>query len=117
MKRTFRKAGCLWEPSQGALRRTRSHHVRARGSPRAPNGAAGILGRTTARNPGNAYDVGVSGQEKQMLRDAHKGVETMSAAAAAVKEERWADAERNLQELQEIAAKLIREVAEKKRSG
>ncbi len=52
-----------------------------------------------------------------MLRDAHKGAEVMSSVAAAVKDERWADAERGLQELQQIAAKLMREIGDKQREA
>jgi flagellin-specific chaperone FliS len=50
-----------------------------------------------------------------MLRDAHKGLETMSAAAAAIKDERWDEAKRALDELQRIAAELTRLVGEKQR--
>jgi flagellin-specific chaperone FliS len=50
-----------------------------------------------------------------MLRDAHKALELMSAVAAAVKDERWADAERILQELQQILTTLMRELGEKQR--
>lgn len=50
-----------------------------------------------------------------MLRDAHKGAEVMSGVASAVKDERWADAERGLQELQRIASKLMREIGDKQR--
>lgn len=50
-----------------------------------------------------------------MLRDAHKGAEVMSGVASAVKDERWADAERGLQELQQIASKLMREIGDKQR--
>jgi len=48
-----------------------------------------------------------------VLRDAHRGLEAMSAAAKAVKDERWADAERALQEVQQIASGLMREVGDK----
>ena len=37
-----------------------------------------------------------------MLREAHKGLEVMGMVAGAVKDERWGDAERGLQELQEL---------------
>ena len=50
-----------------------------------------------------------------MLRDAHKGAEVMSGVASAVKDERWADAELGLQELQQIASKLMREISDKQR--
>jgi hypothetical protein len=50
-----------------------------------------------------------------MLRDAHKGTEIMSSVAGAVKDERWADAERGLQELQQITSKLMREIGDKQR--
>ena len=43
-----------------------------------------------------------------MLRDAHKGQEVMSAAASAVKDERWGDAQRALLELQQITTTLLR---------
>lgn len=48
-----------------------------------------------------------------MLRDAHKGQEVMSAAAAAVKDERWGDAQRSLLELQQITTTLLSEVGDK----
>ena len=50
-----------------------------------------------------------------MLRDAHKGLELMSSAASAIKDERWADAERALQALQQLTATLQREVGDKQR--
>jgi hypothetical protein len=50
-----------------------------------------------------------------MLRDAHKGLELMSAAASAIKEERWADAERSLQALQQLTATMQRAVGDKQR--
>ena len=52
-------------------------------------------------------------KETTMLRDAHRGLEAMSAAAHAVKDERWADAQRALQEVQQIAGELMREVGDK----
>ena len=48
-----------------------------------------------------------------MLRDAHKGQEVMGAAASAVKDERWCDAQRSLLELQQITTTLLREVGDK----
>jgi hypothetical protein len=50
-----------------------------------------------------------------MLRDAHKALELMSSVAAAIKDERWADAERSLQALQQLTAGLMREVGDKQR--
>jgi hypothetical protein len=50
-----------------------------------------------------------------MLRDAHDGMEKMSAIASAVKDERWGDAERELQLLQQIVAGLRRDLAAKVR--
>jgi flagellin-specific chaperone FliS len=50
-----------------------------------------------------------------MLRDAHKGLEAMSAVANAVKNESWADAARELDKLQEIVTLLKREVGDKAR--
>jgi hypothetical protein len=52
-----------------------------------------------------------------MLEDAHKGQVAMSAVSRAVKDERWGDAERNLRELQAIAARLLREVGDKTREA
>ena len=52
-----------------------------------------------------------------MLRDAHKGAEVMSGVAAAVKDERWADAGKGLEELQKIATKLMREIGDKQREA
>lgn len=39
----------------------------------------------------------------------------MSSVASAVKDERWADAERGLAELQQITTKLMREIGDKQR--
>ena len=50
-----------------------------------------------------------------MLKDAHKGMEAMTKAANAVKDEQWGEAERALMEVQEIASRLQREVAHKVR--
>jgi hypothetical protein len=50
-----------------------------------------------------------------MLRDAHKGLERMSAAAAAIKDERWDEAKRALEELQRIATELTRLVDDRQR--
>jgi hypothetical protein len=50
-----------------------------------------------------------------MLEEAHKGLEAMSAAATAVKDEEWGQAERALMAVQEIAGRLLREVGDKAR--
>ena len=50
-----------------------------------------------------------------MLEEAHKGLEAMSTAAHAVKDEQWAEAERALMEVQDIAGRLLREVGYKAR--
>ena len=50
-----------------------------------------------------------------MLRDAHRGLEMMSSVASAIKEERWADAERALQDLQQLMTGLMRAVGDKQR--
>jgi len=50
-----------------------------------------------------------------MLRDAHFRMEAMSAAVAALKDERWGDAQRSLQEVQQLIAVLMREVGDKLR--
>jgi flagellin-specific chaperone FliS len=50
-----------------------------------------------------------------MLEEAHKGLEAMSTAASAVKDEQWGEAERALMEVQEIIGRLLREVADKAR--
>ena len=50
-----------------------------------------------------------------MLEEAHKGLEAMSTAANAVKDEQWGEAERALMEVQEITGRLLREVSEKSR--
>ena len=50
-----------------------------------------------------------------MVRDAHDGMEKMSAVASAVKDERWGDAETVLQQLQQILAGLQRDVGAKVR--
>jgi hypothetical protein len=50
-----------------------------------------------------------------MLRDAHDGMEKMSAIASAVKDERWGDAERELLLLQQVLAGLRRDLAAKVR--
>ena len=47
-----------------------------------------------------------------MLEEAHKGLEAMSAAANAVKDEEWGQAERAVQEL---TGRLLREVGDKVR--
>ena len=48
-----------------------------------------------------------------MLRDAHKGQEVMNAAAGAIKDERWGDAQRLLQELQQLTTGLMEAVGGK----
>ena len=50
-----------------------------------------------------------------MLEDAHKEQEVMSAVASAVKEERWADAQRSLQDLESLTERLVRGVSDKQR--
>lgn len=50
-----------------------------------------------------------------MLEEAHKGLEAMSAAANAVKDEEWGQAERALMEVQELTGRLLREVGDKVR--
>jgi hypothetical protein len=50
-----------------------------------------------------------------MLEEAHKGLEAMSTAAKAVKDEQWGEAERALMEVQEITGRLLREVGDKAR--
>ena len=50
-----------------------------------------------------------------MLRDAHRGLEMMSSVASAIKEERWADAERSMQDLQQLMTGLMRAVGDKQR--
>lgn len=52
-----------------------------------------------------------------MLRDAHKGAEVMNGVASAVKDERWADAGKGLEELQKITTKLMREIGDKQREA
>ena len=48
-----------------------------------------------------------------MRQDAHKGQEAMSKAASAVKDERWGDAQRALQDVQDIITTLMRDVGDK----
>ena len=50
-----------------------------------------------------------------MLEEAHKGLEAISTAANAVKDEEWGQAERALMEVQEITGRLLREVGDKAR--
>ena len=52
-----------------------------------------------------------------LLRDAHIGVEAISAAAALIKQEQWVEAERVLAELQAITAGLAKHVGEKARDA
>ena len=49
-----------------------------------------------------------------MLRDAHKGLEQMSSLVSAIKEERWGDAKRVLNDIQRITDKLIKKSATKR---
>jgi hypothetical protein len=51
-----------------------------------------------------------------MLEDGHKGLEAMSAACSAMKSEQWGDAERCLQQVQEIVGRLLREVGVRERA-
>jgi hypothetical protein len=48
-----------------------------------------------------------------MLRDAHRAQEISGEVSLAVKDERWGDATRHLNELQEITSRLLREVGQK----
>jgi flagellin-specific chaperone FliS len=48
-----------------------------------------------------------------MLLDAHKALEAMSAASAAIKDERWLDAQQSLQNVQQILTPLMRDLGEK----
>jgi hypothetical protein len=48
-----------------------------------------------------------------MLEEAHKALEAMSAASAAMKAEEWGVAERSLRQVQETVARQFREVGEK----
>jgi hypothetical protein len=50
-----------------------------------------------------------------MLEEAHKALEAMGAASAAIKAEQWGEAERSLHQVQETVARLLREVADKSR--
>jgi hypothetical protein len=50
-----------------------------------------------------------------MLKDAHNGLEVMSAAACAVEAEEWGKAERALTQVQEIVGRLLKEVGDKAR--
>lgn len=52
-----------------------------------------------------------------MLRDAHKAQETVAALARAVSDERWRDAARQLDALQEILDRLGRDIAQKSREA
>jgi hypothetical protein len=51
-----------------------------------------------------------------LLREAHKGIEAMTAAAALIKQEQWGEAERALSELQTIVAGVARQVGDKART-
>ena len=48
-----------------------------------------------------------------LFRDAHKGVEVMSATAALIKQEQWVEAKLALAELRAIATELAKRVGEK----
>jgi hypothetical protein len=48
-------------------------------------------------------------------QEMHKGLEAMSMAANAMKDEEWGEAERALMEVQEITGRLLREVGDKAR--
>jgi hypothetical protein len=50
-----------------------------------------------------------------MLQQAHEAMEKMSAVASAVKEERWGDAERSLNELRSVIDVISNGVAERVR--
>ena len=50
-----------------------------------------------------------------MLEEAHKALDAMSGASAAMKAEEWGEAERSLHQVQETVARLLREVGEKSR--
>jgi hypothetical protein len=51
-----------------------------------------------------------------LLREAHKGIEAMTAAASLIKQEQWGEAERALSELQTIVAGVARQVGDKARA-
>ena len=50
-----------------------------------------------------------------MLQEAHKTLEAMSAACAALKTEQWGEAERCLHQVQDNIGRLLREVGDKVR--
>lgn len=50
-----------------------------------------------------------------MLQDAHRAQELSGDVTAAVKDERWGDADRHLRALHEITSRLLREVGDKTR--
>lgn len=52
-----------------------------------------------------------------MMRHAHEAMEKISAVAAAVKDERWADADRALQELRTELDALSNGISEKVRAS
>lgn len=56
-------------------------------------------------------------QGQSLLRDAHKGIEAMTAAAALIKREQWGDAERALSELQSIVTGLANRIGNQARLG
>ena len=47
-----------------------------------------------------------------MLKEAHKALEAMTSACAAIKVEEWGEAERSLHQVQETVARLLREAAD-----
>ena len=52
-----------------------------------------------------------------MLQQAHEAMEKMSAVAAAVKEERWGDAERSISELRTLLDAISNDVGDKVRGA
>ena len=52
-----------------------------------------------------------------MLEEAHKAPEAMSAACFALKAEQWGEAERNLQQVQDIIGRVLREVGDRSREA
>ena len=74
-----------------------------------------VLGYAQHSPPGPGRHHQEELKEQMMLEEAHKGLEAMSTAASAVKDEQWGEAERALMEVQEIIGRLLREVADKAR--
>ena len=52
-----------------------------------------------------------------MLEEAHKALETMSAACMAMKVDEWDEAERKLRQVHNVVAHLLSEVADKNRQA